>query len=70
MNSSFYKDLPGNDEPKKKGTTCHFKRRIPLPSDTKKYIKDSKPIVPDNPFVWLICIIVAIIVSLAFVFIK
>ena len=70
MTSSFYKDLPGNNEPKKKGTTSSFKRRIPLPSDTKKYIKDSKPIVPDNPFVWLICIVVAIIVSLAIAFIM
>ncbi len=70
MTSSFYKDLPGNDEPKKKGTTSHFKRRIPLPTDNKKYIKDSKPIVPDKPFVWLFCIIVAVLVSLAIAFIM
>lgn len=69
MSSSFYKNLPGNDNPKKKGTSSSFKRRIQLPTDTKKYIKDSKPIVPDSPSVWLVCIVVAIIISLAITFI-
>ena len=66
MSSSFYKNLPGNNEPKKKGTTSSFKRRIPLPTDSKKYIKETKSIFPENPFVWLFCLVIAILVAFAF----
>lgn len=69
MTKSFYNDLPETNEPKKKGTTSSFKRRIPLPTDTKKYIKETKPIVPDSPYVWLFCIIVAILISIAIFYI-
>ena len=63
MKSSFYDNLPGNDEPKKKGTTTHFRRRIPLPTDKKQFIKENKSHIPEHPFVWLFIILTAIAIA-------
>lgn len=63
MTADFYDNLPGNDEPKKKGTNIYFKRRIPLPTDKKQFIEPKRDVLPEHPFVWLFIILTAVAIA-------